>query len=217
MRVLVAALALAGSMLAAPAGAQQGGTVRFSVGTVNYVAPMPASYCAPATPDRIRSAEDAAALDKNNLTNLTLDSCGSAADPADYMIVKTPIDLVSAPMALSDILKDPEFARVQRPQEMPETDRAMEAAFLDRTGRAIDLSGGTIGLGHDEVCGYQGGWISVAAGGAERHYSMGGCITVVGNRVLSVFFYGPGDGPGTVRRLMAKARAFALTISVSRD
>ncbi len=46
---------------------------------------------------------------------------------------------------------------------------------------------------------------------------MGGCMTVVGGRVLTIFFYGPGNAPGTVARLRAKARAFALSISVRKD
>jgi hypothetical protein len=39
-------------------------------------------------------------------------------------------------------------------------------------------------------------------------------MTVVGGRVLTVFFYAPGNAHGTVARLRAKARAFALSISV---
>lgn len=216
MRKLMGAVAGMLIALAAPAAAQQSGTVSFSVGGVDFTAPMPAGYCAP-TGDRIESAQAAAALDKNNVTNLTLDSCGPAADPADYLIVKTPVDLVSTPMRLRDLLRDPGFARPSEPEAPPETERRMEAAASAKRGEPVDLSGGVAALGHDAVCGYLGGTIAVAATGATDYFSLGGCMTVVGERVLTVFFYARGNDPAIVTRLRAKARAFALSISVRKE
>lgn len=43
-----------------------------------------------------------------------------------------------------------------------------------------------------------------------------GCMTSVGNRAFVVFFYAGGNDPATVKQLVAKARAFAVSVRVRR-
>lgn len=208
-----AAAALALAVLAAgPAAAQRGGNLSFSVGAVDFVAPLPAGYCLPLGA-QAESAKRTAALDTDNVTLLTLDSCGAGADASDYAIVKTPAALVDTPMTLRKLLRDPAFARQTRPEAPADAEKAMEDDLSARAGAPVDLVGGVGGMGHDEVCGYLAGTIS-AQGSASGVFSLGGCMTVVGGRVVTIFFYGRGGDVATVRRLMAKARAFALSISV---
>lgn len=219
MTVRAAALAVAAlaatSGFAGSAQAQRGGNLSFGVDTVGYTAPLPAGYCLPAGP-QLESAQRAAALDKDNVTLLTLDSCGAHADAADYAIVKAPVALAGTEMRLRDVLRDPAFARPTPSEAPPETEKLMEDELSAKTGAPVDLVGGVGGMGHDDVCGYLGGTIS-AQSGASGTFSLGGCMTVVGGRVLTIFFYGRGGDAATIRRLQARARAFALSISVRKN
>jgi len=215
MRGILSALAFAASVVAGPALAQE--TVSFSIGTVNYTAPMPAGYCMPKG-QQVEMARYAASLDKENTTVLTLYACGENASPTDYALVKVPIALASTRITLATVLQDPQFARVEKPGALPGVEDTLEGALSEKTGQDVQVSSAVAALGHDDVCGLVGGSMSATAPNVPNpiYISLGGCMTSVGDRAFMVFFYASGNDPATVKRLIAKSRAFAMTVRIRR-
>ena len=213
MAGVLLAVSVAASVVSVPARAQQGGTAEFSIGTVNYTVPIPAGYCLPEGARQIELARYGASLDKENVTPLTLYSCGPSASMSDYVLVKTPTALTSTRITLANILQDPQFARAEKPSAQTGVEDTLEGALAEQTGKDIAVSTAVAALGHDDVCGLIGGSVT-ATGDRVIHVSLGGCMTSLGDRAFVVFFYADGNDPATVKRLMAKARVFAMSVRV---
>ncbi len=213
MRGMMRAAALAAAVTAMPAWAQgSGATAAFKIDTVSYAVPIPAGLCLPTSAKDVESANYAASLDKENVTLLTLYPCDG--DRTSYLLVKTPTAFVSAPVTLATIIDDPYFAAPREPEKLPQVEQTLENAVTERTGKAVEVTSAVRGMGHDDLCGYIGG--TVSANGGAIHVSLGGCMTVVGGRALTIFFYAPGNDPATVQQLMAKARKFGTTVKTTR-
>ncbi|MCW3846090.1 hypothetical protein OF829_02495 [Sphingomonas sp. LB-2] len=214
MRGFGIGLAVAALAVAAPAWAQQGGTASFGIGGVNYTAPVPAGYCLPASAAEVERMRAIAVADRENMTALSVISCGSAANPLSYFVVKTPYQAVELPVTLRDVLDLPDFNAPEKDAQID--DQEMADVVKRETGMDATVRTDIRLMGHDDVCGYMGGTVSVEIG-QERRVSLGGCMTVAGKRMVMVIFTAPGDDPADIARLKAKARAFALTIHVKPD
>lgn len=211
-RMIFAAAMLAPLAVAAPAMAQ--GNATFSVGSVNYTAPVPKGYCLPKTDAEKQRVASVAAYDDENLSVLSLIGCGSEnADPLNTLVVKVSRSLVNQPMTLSDLLSSPEFANSG--MLAPVDDEEMGDIVKRETGMDMSVETSIHILGRDDVCGYLGGVVSVSAGD-KVYVTVAGCMTVVGNRTLFVILSAPGSSPATVERLRGKARAFAVSIRTKR-
>ncbi len=198
---------------AAPAAAQ---TADFSVGSARFTMPLPAGFCLPATAKQIASAEEMAAFDTDNRTDLTIYTCGDAPG-SPYYIVKTPTNLVDTPMTRAQLLAllRPEFARRGTADILiGDTDKEMGEAISRDLGTAVELSSAVGPRGIDDVCAYIGGTMKVSVGaGREAYITLGACMTAVNGRVLVINHYARGNDPETLKQVLARARAVALTIT----
>jgi hypothetical protein len=209
--MMMGGLAMLALAVAAPAWAQE--TMKFSVGSVSYTAPIPEGYCLPKCAEEKRRVESVAAYDDENLSVISLISCGPNANNLDSFVIKVPRNLVNAPMKLPDLLGNAEFA--QTDVLAPTDDDQMAQVVNRQTGLDATVETEIRILGHDDVCGYLGGTVAVSAGD-KVYVTVAGCITVVGDRMLMVIFSGPGNNPADVGRLRRKARAFAVSIRAGR-
>ncbi|MEZ0242099.1 MAG: hypothetical protein ACAH11_01905 [Sphingomonas sp.] len=211
MRLMIRAAAVLAFVVAAPAWAQE--TASFSIGSVDYTAPIPTGYCLPVSAEDKRRVEAVAAYDDQNLSVLSLVSCGPNANNLDSFVVKVAKSQVNRPAKLSDLLNGPEFA--QSGVLAPVDDREMERIANRETGMDLAVESSIKILGHDDVCGYLGGTVAVSS--VDKLYvTVAGCMTVVGDRLLMVIFSAPGNNPADITRLRRKARDFAVSIRARR-
>lgn len=207
---------LAAFAVTMPAVAADTTIVPFLIGGVALELPTPAGYCVP-TGQEAAVAQLVAAADNVNVTDLTLVRCGADAQAAleDYSIIKTPTRSLLATVSRDELLAalsaefdKPEFKEFLSKQVMPST----EKQYRD-LGAEITMSGSPRPLGRDDVCAYMGGEITPADKSGKTYPTlMGGCITAVGGKVISVFRYVvPGKGKD-VGALLREARALALQV-----
>jgi hypothetical protein len=215
-RIAGLAIALAAFGFAGQAAAQ-GVAARFEIGGVNFVMPVPAGYCLP-TADQQPAVDALAASDRDNKTSLTLLSCGPNADEMDYLIIKTPVDVVSLTISRTTLLSSlgPEFDKPMGADfDLGATERDIEGRFSESAGRPVSVAAAVSPRGHDDVCGYIGGTVKSDAleGGV---ITVASCLTVVSGRVLAINLYARGDDPATLRALLKRTRALALTVTGKR-
>jgi hypothetical protein len=218
----LAALCAVGAALsvvgAAPASAQAKPQVAgFRISGVALEMPVPAGYCLP-TGKWTDVAQLMAAADKDNVTDLTLFACpGDGGN--DYILVKTPTKVLMVDTGREEALKElatafdtPELkAEFSSGKLMTDAGKGISDAF----GHKVDLAGEIKPLGRDEACVYLGGSTEVKAPNVSYRISVGGCISVVGRRMLSVFLYGPDKGPAGVAALVVRSRRLMETIRVA--
>jgi hypothetical protein len=191
----------------------------FAVGTVNLEIPIPAGYCLP-TGDIAAVAQVVAASDDVNVTDLTLVRCGVGSQAAleDYMIIKTPkralVDTVTREQLL--VAVGAEFDRPEFKDFIAKGVGAQAENQWKNMGVEIHFSGTPQPLGRDNVCAYLGGQLSPSDKDGKIYPTlMGGCLTSVGGKVVSVFRYvAPGKGK-EVGDLLREVRALAVQIRVA--
>jgi hypothetical protein len=216
MSLGLAAKMLAAAMAAAIPGqafAQQA-TASFELPGLHFSVPIPQGYCLPAEGAQADLAREAAALDKGNVTDLTLVACGPRALPQDYILVKTQVNLVATtltrPWLIAELIK--EFGDAPRSIAFPQVDKDLENALSAHAGKKVEVSMEIGPRGSDADCYYMGGSMEGDPNGIKAYMSVGSCMTVVGGRSLAVHFYAPGNDPAVSARLMTRARIFALSI-----
>lgn len=178
---------------------------------------VPDGYCLPTGAD-VDAFQTLAAADRHNVTHLSLTRCGGQPEPAvDYILIKTPRQMVLADIGREELLQavrttfdSPEFSAVVA--AAPDSEGENLSSVL---GRRVDLSGDLGPRGLDGLCGYLGGTMQVASGPLTYSISMGGCITAVGRRVVTVSWYGPDRGSEGVAALIVRARQLAAGMSAS--
>ncbi|HEX9963564.1 MAG TPA: hypothetical protein VGB04_01105 [Allosphingosinicella sp.] len=198
------------------------GEASFSVGGVEFRLPLPSGYCLP----RGQQADVArlvAAGDTANATHLTLFPCDAAVDASglgdqkDYILIKTPKQALNAQVTREELLlglgeafESPAFAQaLASGQLLKEAGKGVSNV----AGRTVDLSGNVAPRGKDELCAYLGGVMAVASSVKSYTLAVGTCITAVGGRVLSVYWYGSDERPTGVARLLVKTKGLAQTIT----
>ncbi|NML07486.1 hypothetical protein [Sphingomonas sp. G-3-2-10] len=206
---LIASVAICGPALA------QSRTVSFEVGGVAFTPPMPEGYC-PATAAQQPLDQYAATLDKDNLTSITLHSCGASANMLDYIIIKTPHAVAGTAVTRAQVLESlgPDFdSKDGKPFNLEDTETMLSGALAETTGKKAEVSLDLRPRGKDDVCGYFGGFnVTTPAGGKKIEMTVGSCITAVDGRVLVLNFYAAGNDPATLAALLRRSRAFALTL-----
>ncbi|HEX8124109.1 MAG TPA: hypothetical protein VF548_00840 [Allosphingosinicella sp.] len=233
MRRISAALCLAACLAAAgfgspalaaspppPAGAS------FRVGGVEFQLPLPPGYCLPRGL-QVDVAQLVAAGDTANVTDLTLFPCTAPAsgpelgNQKDYILIKTPKQAMVTQVTRKDLL-----AGLGEAFDNPAFTEALNSGKLMKdagqgvsnvVGTKIDLSGNVAPRGKDDVCAYLGGAMTVTSAVKSYALSVGACITAVGGRILTIYWYGPDEGPASVARLLVKAKGVARTITSRAD
>jgi hypothetical protein len=204
---------------AAPPGPAQ---ASFRVGAVEFQLPLPSGYCLPRGL-QVDVAQLVAAGDTQNVTDLTLFPCeapvsGSGlAAQKDYILIKTPKQAL-----LTQVTREALLQGLGEAFENPAFTEALASGKLVKDagqgvseviGTRVDLSGNIAPRGKDEFCAYVGGTMTVTSAIASYTLSAGACITAVGGRILTVYWYGPDEGPASVARLFLKAKGLARTIT----
>lgn len=211
-------LALAASTLATTT-AESPSMVRFNIGTVALELPLPSTYCLPEGNSRA-TAQVLAAGDTMNVTMVTLFSCKREnGENKDYSVIKTPRNLLLTHVDLVDLQKNvgAEFDKPKFKTFLAETvGPNLSGSVSEAMGARIKLSSNLEPLGKDDVCAYLGGIINVETPTDKFEQPVAGCITVVQNRVVTVYRYGPDATTAGVATLAKQARAIALTIQPAR-
>lgn len=219
MRAITAAFALGALWLAVPATADaqtapkaarpQPKTIPMQIGGVVLTVPIPQGYCVPGGDD-LPIAQWLSGLDEENHTYLQLNSCGPAADDADYVLIKGMRKLQFVDVALKELFEQAgdEF-KESEPLAIPETEAQLRKELTKLSGTEMDVKLQVAPKGMDETCGYMGGIIDVKNG----ETAVGICMTAIGGRVITVAFYAPGKDPATVAKLLVTAKALAQQIA----
>jgi hypothetical protein len=218
---LGAALLWAGSgaaITAAPVPAA-GKLATFKIGTVALAMPVPDGFCPPAGEQAARM-ELMAQTDSANVTALALASCAGGAGgtaggaagsfiliKATKTLVDTPVERAEMLQALAGAFKTSEFR-----QGMAEGAAAAQKAVEAKSGQKIEMVGEVSPRGTDEACAYIGGSPDVKGPAGTIRVSIGGCLTVVGHRFLTLVVARPDKDGTAVPALMARARQLAETI-----
>jgi len=211
----LAALAVVG---AAPPHAQaspQVGTFRIS--GVGFEMPIPTGYCLPSGKGG-DVAQLMAAADQQNVTHLTLLACQDDWGK-DYILVKTPSQALLVDVGREEALKalaaalDTPALKEQFSSGKLVTDAGK--GMSDVLGRKVDLVGEIKPVGRDEACVYLAGTTEVKTADVSYRIAVGGCITVVGRRMLTLYVYGSDTGAAGVAALVARSRRLMETIRVA--
>lgn len=225
MRPIFAMLCLGAACLGAAPLAAAGPAPRetsFNVGGVEFGLPLPSGYCLPRG-QQTDIARLVAAGDTANVTHLTLFPCDAPLDASalggqkDYILIKTPKQALNAQVTrdellqgLGDAFESPAFTEaLASGQLLKEAGKGVSNVV----GRTVDLSGNVARRGKDDLCAYLGGVMAVASSVKSYTLAVGTCITAIGGRVLSVYWYGSDERPAGVARLLVKTKGLARTIT----
>jgi hypothetical protein len=229
MRTILAALFLGAALpgpRALPAATPGPADASFRVGGVEFQLPLPSGYCLPRGL-QVDVAQLVAAGDSDNVTDLTLFPCSAPVDGPglgaqnDYVLIKTPKPLLIVEASREEVLRG-----IGEAFENPAFTQAMASGQLmteagkdvgDVLGAKVDLSGDVAPRGKDDVCAYLGGTMAVQSPRASYTLSVGACVTAVGGRMLTIYWYGPDQGPASVARLLIKVKGLAQTIKGGRS
>lgn len=225
MRTITAALCLAAACLrptALPAAEPAPAEASFRLGGVAFKLPLPSGYCLPREL-QVDVAQMVAAGDTQNVTDLTLFPCTApVSGPGlgalkDYILIKTPKEALLAQVSREELLQGlgEAFENPAFTEALASGKFAKDAGqgVSDVVGTKVDLSGNVAPRGKDDLCAYVGGTMAVTSAIKSYTLSVGACITSVGGRILTVYWYGPDEGPASVARLLLKAKALAGTIT----
>jgi hypothetical protein len=224
MRTILAALSLGAACLgstALPAAPPVPAEASFQVGGIGFQMPLPSGYCLPRGA-QVEIARLVAAGDTQNVTNLTLFPCNAPVEAEDlgeqkdYILIKTPKQAVNAEVTreallqgMGEAFESPAFTQAMASgQFLKEAGKGVS----DVVGRKVDLSGTVAPRGKDDVCAYLGGTMVVTSTIKSYTLAVGACITAVGGRILTVYWYGADERPSGVARLLVKTKGLARTV-----
>ncbi|HEY1607518.1 MAG TPA: hypothetical protein VGF77_18170 [Allosphingosinicella sp.] len=215
LSVWAAATALAAAASAAGAAP----FASFRVGGVSFRTAIPSGYC---VPEGVKAdvAQLLAAADDVNVTDLTLFRCAgqSGASDDDYILVKTPktVLVTNAPRrelldSVGEAFNKPDAAATIFSQKTYDESGKGVGQVL---GRDVNLTGDMHPVGKDNMCAYLGGTLKMKVASTFHEISVGACITSVGNRVLTVYIYGPDKSSAGIAALLRRSKQFAQAIEV---
>lgn len=207
--IWLAALAVA---LAAPAGAQDGRPIAFSVHGSAFTVPTPAGYCTQ-TEAQAAISKQVHAWDTINLTPLEISRCGMV-EATDYMLIKTPREASRIPMARADFIN---LMKDQFSADLIKEGIAKGSEDVSKgSDGTITMGDGDFGYrGHDDICIYLGGSLDVTGEGGKRTGRIGTCVTLVGGYLMTINAYDFAPNGSDEAALMARSRAMAVSISAS--
>ncbi|RYD54532.1 MAG: hypothetical protein EOP60_07375 [Sphingomonadales bacterium] len=193
-------------------------TIPLQIGGVVLTVPIPEGYCTPRGEDG-KLAQWMASLDKENITYLQLDSCGSSASNGDYYLIKGLRTHQFIDVTLTELLDGARanFATATS-IDLTQVKEDLGKALSTRAGSAVNVDAKVVPRGLDELCAYMGGTLEFAGGLIESGKgiaSVGICLTVIGGRMITINVYAPGGDPKTLPELLAKTKSLAKGISVA--
>lgn len=224
MRTVLAALCLAATCLVATplsAAPKAPAEASFRLGGMTFRLPLPSGYCLPQGLD-VDVAQQVAAGDIENLTHLTLFPCtsgkgGPGIGDQNYIVIKTPRQVLLTQVSREELLKGlgEEFEKPAFAEALTSGNSLKDIAkgASEALGTPVDLSGEVAPRGKDEICAYLGGTLKVETKAISYTVAVGGCITSIEGRVMTVYWYGPDQGPAGIARLLVKTKALAATIT----
>ena len=195
-----------------PAPAAQD-TIDFSVADVALTMKLPAGYCLP-TGRGAAVAQLVANGDPNAVTHATLYRCGvePGTGANDYTLIKTPRSMLDATIDRPALIREM-GAQFDNPLTVAALAKTDAGADVSRAlGTKVEITGEVKPLGHDDVCAYMGGQVSVAGAGTSYLQPAAICITSVGGKILMIARYGKDLAPTAIATLLREARAVALTL-----
>lgn len=187
----------------------------FRMGGVDFAVPIPAGYCVPQGRD-VDIAQALAATDNINLTHVTLMKCGEN-DLLNYFILKTPRAAILKDFQLEPFLNEigVQFQSTAIKDFMSDgsLDKEVKKGFQTVLGSDLDLTTDIKPLGRDERCAYVGGTAEFTNVPDPYKISMGRCITIISNRIISIYSYGSRtDVQGVVEQLK-KAKELSVRMT----
>jgi hypothetical protein len=218
MRLTLAVLAAA-FVMGSPANAQApavGAVATFRVGGIDFKLPLPDGYCLP-TDKYIDIAQAVAAMDNENVTDLTAYRCDGQGMSVDYpLLIKTPKSVLLNEVGRKELLSQmgaefdkPEFANILASGEIDQSSSDSVSAVL---GESVAVKSEIKPIGKDETCAYLAGTVALGDKDGSSPIALTACITAVHKRVLLVYAFGPFSGPKSILALAPKAKALALTL-----
>ena len=187
----------------------------FRMGGIDFAVPIPAGYCMPQGRD-IDIAQALAAADNVNLTHVTLMKCGET-DLLNYYILKTPRGAILKDLQLESFLNEIgvqfQSTAIQDFMKDGSLEKEVKKGLQTVLGGDLDLTTDIKPLGRDERCAYVGGTAEFTNVPDPYKISMGGCITIISNRIISVYSYGSRiDAQGVVEQLK-KAKELSVRMT----
>lgn len=199
------------------AGAQETLVIDF-VG-VRIEAPIPEGYC-PLTASDKAATDLIAAADAHNVTHATLSRCHGDGSQKDYYLIKSPRHALALSIPRAELLAEmaQHFGRAEWQAGGKTANDLIETTsrqISDTLNTPTEVNGDFGGRGTDEDCAYIGGEAIVSLGDLTYPIQGGGCMTSVGNKILTVYVYDEPKGAEGVALLMRKARDFAMAFTVT--
>ena len=169
---------------------------------------FPAGYCKPEGTD-VATFQVLAQGDQDNVTLLSLVECKKTS-ASRYVIFKAPVaflgQAVNRKEAISEIaaaLEGPEYrAKLESGEILNEV--AKDKTVQNRS--ETEMSGQILPRGHDDVCVYLGGMATTRTSEASQTQAMAACLSVVGERLVSINAYEDSIDPAGYRAVMARTR-----------
>lgn len=218
MKPIHMVLAAALSCWSGAAAAQTSTTVDFSIGTVRLQARLPAGFCIP-TGAATAAAQRVAAGDPEQETVLTLYPCSDMRGQgvSEYYLVKVPKTALHTPITRTDLiaqvtaeLADPNFSAERLSED---ASRDASKSVSEAQGQTTQIKTDLRPLGRDKDCAYIGGRVDLSTATQQLSSLVGGCISAVGNRMIFIFRYGPGNFVPDSAKLLPKTRELLLSIT----
>ena len=202
---------LTGGASAEPAQTQ------FRMAGVNFIVPLPDGYCLPTGKD-IDVSQAMAAADSENVTHAMLVRCDND-ELMDYYILKTPKQVMMAQVSMADFLSamgeafaNPAMKKLIHGDEI---EKVVERDLNAVLGTKVDFVGEIKPLGQDDQCAYLGGIGDFSNIPKPYKIAIGACMTVVSNKVITVYSYGPRTDQVGVINELKKAHNLAAEISAT--
>jgi hypothetical protein len=170
---------------------------------------LPAGYCVPAD-EFIDVAQALASIDADNVTVFTAFQCdANGLRAAHPLLIKTPktalltrLDRAQLTEALKVEFNKADFSALL---DLPKITADTNQAFNDVLKSDAKLELLVKPLGQDVVCNYLGGTVTLDGDVS----AMAACMTVVAQRVLTIYMYSDYAGPASVAALVGQTRAVA--------
>ncbi len=220
-RILISlALLIFGAQLTFAESANQNETVAINIGGTPIIAPIPAGYCIPSG-KFVTVAQLLAAVDRRNVTHATFYACADGKNidkNADYILLKTPNEALIAKLTLNKLLTEigsvfdnTFFIKAINSEKMDhDLEKSMKSVLHTDVNAAVNIRP----LGKDDRCAYMGGTAKLEGSGLTSNVAVGLCMTVVGDRLISINYYGSDTSIKGVVNLTKKAKAYAQSLRV---
>lgn len=213
-----AVIALAALLSPVAVCAQPVTSAEFNAGGIDFTMPLPKGFCLRDTPQAKAVTQMVAASDANNLTLLMIFDCAGEPGDTDNFVIKIPARFLMVEVTREQLIREVSAA-FETPEIRAEiTSERLNAitssSISDVLNTEVQIDSAFAPSGHDDVCVYMDGIITMTVAEKEIKVAAAGCMTAVGGRMLSIYRYGEGNIPGRSKKLIPEVRAMAESIRV---